>query len=53
MTYFEKNGDLNKFPKEMYKTTCADCKKDCQVPFKPKDGRPVYCRECYFKHKRF
>ncbi len=28
---------------------CADCKKECEVPFKPSGGRPVYCRECFSK----
>ena len=37
----------------MYDATCSDCGQACQVPFQPKEGRPVYCRECYKKHKRF
>ncbi|MFH1202071.1 MAG: CxxC-x17-CxxC domain-containing protein [Candidatus Omnitrophota bacterium] len=28
---------------------CADCKKECEVPFKPSADRPVYCRECFSK----
>lgn len=36
----------------MYKATCSDCGKECEVPFKPTEGRPVYCRECYRKHRR-
>jgi len=35
----------------MYKTKCADCGKDCEVPFEPKGDRPVYCNECYPKHR--
>lgn len=31
------------------KAICADCKKECEVPFKPSGGRPVYCRECFSK----
>jgi CxxC-x17-CxxC domain-containing protein len=38
-------------PREMHKTVCDDCKKDCEVPFKPTEGRPVYCRDCFSKHK--
>ncbi|MFH1399865.1 MAG: CxxC-x17-CxxC domain-containing protein [Candidatus Woesearchaeota archaeon] len=38
-------------PREMHKATCADCGKECEVPFQPTDGRPVYCKECYPKHK--
>lgn len=38
-------------PKEMHKAVCADCGKECEVPFKPTEGRPVYCKDCYSKHK--
>ena len=40
-------------PREMHKAVCADCKKDCEVPFKPTEGKPVYCKECYSKHRKF
>ncbi len=40
-------------PREMHKATCADCGKECEVPFKPKADRPVYCRDCFSKHKKF
>ena len=35
--------------RKMYKCTCADCKKETEVPFEPKADRPVYCKECYQK----
>jgi len=38
-------------PREMHKATCADCKQETEVPFVPSGDRPVYCRECYAKHK--
>jgi CxxC-x17-CxxC domain-containing protein len=28
------------------KTVCSQCGKETTVPFKPTQGRPVYCREC-------
>ena len=31
----------------LYKVICADCYKNCEVPFKPAGGRPVYCKECF------
>jgi len=40
-------------PREMHKATCAECGKECEVPFKPTEGRPVYCRECFAKRKRY
>ncbi len=39
-------------PREMFTTTCGDCGNECQVPFKPKDDRPVYCRECFQNHRQ-
>ncbi len=38
-------------PREMFKATCADCQKECDVPFKPSGDRPVYCKECFSKRK--
>lgn len=38
-------------PREMHPAKCSDCGAETQVPFKPTEGRPVYCRECYQKHK--
>ena len=40
-------------PREMHKAVCSECKKECEVPFKPTEGKPVYCRECYMKKKRY
>ena len=37
--------------REMHDATCGDCGKQCQVPFEPKLDKPVYCRECFQKHK--
>ncbi len=36
-------------PREMHKAVCSECKKDCEVPFKPTAGKPIYCKECYAK----
>jgi len=33
--------------RRMFTATCAQCGKSTQVPFEPKEGRPVYCRDCY------
>ncbi|MGB3908075.1 MAG: CxxC-x17-CxxC domain-containing protein [Methanomethylovorans sp.] len=38
-------------PREMHKATCADCGQETEVPFVPSGDRPVYCRECYQKHR--
>lgn len=34
-------------PRQMFKAKCSKCAKDCEVPFEPKAGKPVYCKECY------
>ncbi|MEM4267165.1 MAG: CxxC-x17-CxxC domain-containing protein [Candidatus Nanoarchaeia archaeon] len=39
-------------PREMHKTVCSDCGAETEVPFKPIEGRAVYCKECYAKHKK-
>lgn len=40
-------------PGEMHKAVCAECQNECEVPFKPHEGRPVYCRDCYATKKRY
>lgn len=35
----------------LHKATCADCKKECEVPFRPREDRPVYCKECFSRRK--
>ena len=38
-------------PREMHKATCAQCKNECEVPFKPTEGKPVYCKDCFMKRR--
>ena len=38
-------------PREFHKAICSECKKECEVPFKPSGDRPVYCKDCYSKKK--
>ncbi len=35
--------------RQMFPATCAECGKETEVPFEPREGRPVYCSECYSK----
>jgi CxxC-x17-CxxC domain-containing protein len=39
------------FGRTLYKVKCSDCGNQTDVPFKPSGDRPVYCRDCYQKHK--
>ncbi|ABN56590.1 MULTISPECIES: CxxC-x17-CxxC domain-containing protein [Methanoculleus] len=45
-------GSYQDRPREFHKAVCADCGKECEVPFKPTEGRPVYCRDCLPKHRK-
>ena len=35
--------------RQMYPAVCAECGKDTEVPFEPREDRPVYCSDCYNK----
>jgi CxxC-x17-CxxC domain-containing protein len=35
------------YPKVETRTVCSECGKETTVPFKPTQGRPVFCRECF------
>ncbi|MFQ5860162.1 MAG: zinc-ribbon domain containing protein [Dehalococcoidia bacterium] len=39
-------------PRVMYQVECADCGTTTEVPFEPRLGRPVYCRDCFETHKQ-
>ena len=39
-------------PRTMYPAVCASCGTNTEVPFEPRQGRPVYCKECYETHGR-
>jgi CxxC-x17-CxxC domain-containing protein len=38
--------------RQMYPATCSDCGKHTEVPFEPRNGKPVYCSDCYRKVRR-
>lgn len=46
-----RRGGYSSGPREMHDATCSACGATCQVPFKPAEGRPVYCRDCYAKNR--
>jgi CxxC-x17-CxxC domain-containing protein len=33
--------------RQMYPAVCAQCGKNTEVPFEPREGKPVYCSDCY------
>lgn len=36
---------------QMFKATCSECQKTCEVPFRPSNGKPVFCNECFSNRK--
>ncbi|MEW5936911.1 MAG: CxxC-x17-CxxC domain-containing protein [Candidatus Thermoplasmatota archaeon] len=44
-------GGFDRGPRQTYKITCSDCGREDEVPFKPTEGRPVYCKDCFPKHR--
>ncbi|MDA8186739.1 MAG: zinc-ribbon domain containing protein [Dehalococcoidales bacterium] len=36
-------------PREMHSAICASCGAQTQVPFVPKNDKPIYCSPCYDK----
>jgi CxxC-x17-CxxC domain-containing protein len=46
----ERGGNSNYGARrQMFPAICADCGKDTEVPFEPRQDRPVYCSDCYNK----
>ncbi len=45
-----KNNRANA-PREMHAAVCASCGKETQVPFLPKNDRPIYCSDCFAQHR--
>ena len=45
----DSRGGFNRERPEMFKATCAECGKPCEVPFRPSGDKPVYCRDCFNK----
>ena len=37
------------FVKDMHTVICDKCGTECEVPFKPTAGKPVYCSDCFRK----
>jgi len=33
--------------RQMFQAVCADCGTATEVPFEPRQGRPVHCRDCF------
>lgn len=40
-------GGYSNAPRQMYPAICSNCGKETEVPFQPRNDKPVYCRECF------
>ncbi len=40
-------GARSSGPREMFAATCSSCGKEAKVPFRPTNGKPVYCSDCF------
>ena len=40
-------GGYDRGPREMFAATCSRCGKSTEVPFRPTNGKPVYCSDCF------
>ena len=50
---YEKRDQGNSYSERRFtKAICAECHKECEVPFKPTGDRPVYCKDCFSKRKQ-
>lgn len=41
------SGGGERAPREMHTITCAECGAEDQVPFLPRNDKPVYCSNCF------
>ncbi len=45
----ERMGSSGAKQRQMFPAVCAECGKNTEVPFEPREGRPVYCSDCFSK----
>lgn len=43
-------GSFRSRDREMFRTTCSNCGRECEVPFKPTGSKPVFCSDCFEKN---
>jgi len=44
-------GNGHHYTRVETRATCSQCGKETTVPFRPTQGRPVLCRECFTQRK--
>jgi len=38
--------------RQMFPVICSECGRETTVPFEPRTDKPVYCQDCFAKHRR-
>ena len=38
---------IDRGPRQMFPATCSKCGRSTEVPFRPTNGKPVYCSDCF------
>jgi CxxC-x17-CxxC domain-containing protein len=46
-----RGGGYGRQDREMFSATCSDCGNVARVPFQPRGDKPVYCSDCFPKHR--
>lgn len=41
-----RGGRVSRSP-ELFQAVCDECNNQCQIPFRPSQDKPVYCRDCF------
>ncbi|MEK9132813.1 MAG: CxxC-x17-CxxC domain-containing protein [Patescibacteria group bacterium] len=41
------NRDSRHRQTTMHSAICSECDQECEVPFKPVGGKPVFCKRCF------
>lgn len=47
MGNFNRYNRSDRGVRQMHRTTCSNCDRECEVPFKPTGSKPVFCSECF------
>jgi CxxC-x17-CxxC domain-containing protein len=47
----DRGGNSYGGPRQLYAAVCSACGKDTEVPFQPRNDKPVYCRECFAERR--
>jgi CxxC-x17-CxxC domain-containing protein len=46
------SGGRDRGPVTMHEAVCDECGNSCEVPFRPTEGKPVYCNVCFGDKKK-